>query len=160
MTSTAVVTLRAAGPDDCRHVWELRNEASARAMFFHGDEIPYADHRRWFLAKLHDPDLLFLIVVDDGGRPVGYVRCALQDGVGEVSIALDPAARGRGYGRRALRDSAARFFAERPLRCLRAHVRPGNAASLVAFRNAGFVEHGMTAVDGQPAHELVLERPA
>jgi RimJ/RimL family protein N-acetyltransferase len=160
VTATATVSLRPAGPDDCRQVWEWRNEASARAMFFSSGEIPYDEHRRWFMTKLSDPDLLFVIVVDGAGEPVGYVRCAVHDGAGDVSIALAPAARGRGYGRHALREAAARFFADRPLRRLSARVLPGNAASLRAFQQAGFVEHGLVDVDGQRAHELVLERSA
>jgi UDP-2,4-diacetamido-2,4,6-trideoxy-beta-L-altropyranose hydrolase len=160
MTVTSGISLRPAALDDCRRVWEWRNEPSARVMFFNSDEIPYEEHRRWFTTKLGDPDLVFLIVVDPAGEPVGYVRCQLHESVGDVSIALAPLARGRGYGSHALRGASARFFAERPLRSLRALVRRGNGASLRAFERAGFVEHRLTDIDGQPAHELFLERSA
>jgi RimJ/RimL family protein N-acetyltransferase len=154
------VSLRPATPDDCRRVWDWRNDASTRAVAFNADVIPYEQHRRWFETRLTDPDLLFLIIVDGTGEPVGYVRCAVHEGAGEVSIALAPQCRGRGYGTEALREAAARFFAEWPLQRLTARVLSTNVASLRAFEHAGFVERGVTAVDGQPTHELVLERSA
>jgi len=159
MKVTSAVSLRPATAADGDALWHWRNEPSARRMFFNGDPIPLEAHRRWLAAKLGDPALRLLIVVDGAGEAVGYVRCEARGDVGEVSIALAPAARGKGYGTAALREAAARLFAEGTLRALRAYVLPHNAASVRAFERAGFVlRPGVAEVAGHAAHELVRER--
>lgn len=77
----------------------------------------------------------------------------------EVSVELDPAARGRGIGRRMI---AAALALVPPDERVFAQVAPGNAASLRAFLAAGFVPIGAEVLflRGPGASELErLERP-
>lgn len=153
------VRVRPAGADDCRHFWEWRNHPSARLVAFDQTPIPYDAHAPWFARKLHDPAARMLVVVGPEGRDIGYVRCDIAEGIGEISVGLAAEEQGKGYGPLALRAAAGWLLGDRGLQRLRAYVRPGNERSHRAFERAGFVSSGdRVAVRGQDVHELVFER--
>lgn len=87
-------------------------------------------------------------VVDDhasDGRLSGYVMLLYKRGTHVArlySIAVDPAARGRGLAARLLADACVRAQAS-GCRVMRAEARQSNAASRALFRAAGFVETGV-----------------
>ena len=94
-----------------------------------------AEHRAWFAAKRADPGCVFHMLERDG-RPVGFVRLDRDRArrAFEIAIAVAPGHRGQGVGgagltliRRLLPDA-----------CLRAYVKPENAASLRLFAAAGY----------------------
>ncbi|HEV7753872.1 MAG TPA: GNAT family protein, partial [Baekduia sp.] len=75
--------------------------------------------------------------------PAGSVRLDLVgDGSAEVSIALDPAARGLGLAAQALELLTAQAGAAGAVTGLLARVRESNAPSLRAFARAGYAEAG------------------
>lgn len=133
--------LRAATADDSERVRAWRNEPDAVAASLTRAPVALADHERWFAAVLADRARR-LWIVEDSGRPAGSVRLDLgaADATAEVSIALDPAARGLGLGRRALELAAA--AAPDGVARVTARVRSDNAASLLAFAAAGFARTG------------------
>jgi RimJ/RimL family protein N-acetyltransferase len=150
------LVLRRARPADCRLVWRIRNEETARAASLSGDPIPFEAHERWWRRTLEDPSALVYIASPHGGSPSGYVRFALEDDQATISIALAPSARGRGFGTAAIRAGCAAVLASGTARRIVALVKPGNEASLRAFLRAGFVERPRSeAASG--AVELVLE---
>lgn len=64
------------------------------------------------------------------------------DGSVEVGYAVDPDFRRRGYARAALEALLERAEEDPSVRCVRASVRPDNAASLALIADYGFVEVG------------------
>ena len=86
-----------------------------------------------------------------GSRPVGVVRFDKLSRIAvEVSIYLDPACTGLGMGPWLLRAVQRWAVGEGALRCLLAHIRPGNRASELAFAAAGFKR-------GEPLWTWMLE---
>ena len=140
------VVLRPANREDCRLLWELRNDPETRAASFKTDPIPFEDHQRWFEAKLDLKEIRIFIVQDPSGRGVGYVRFNLEGETAEVSVSIEPGARGKGYGTAAVRMAADRLLSENGNRRVIAYIKPANPASVRAFRLAGFAERGLTRV--------------
>ncbi len=92
------VTLRAAVFEDCRRVWEWRNEQATREASFNKEFIPFEEHERWFARKLADPNMRIFIAEDGQGDEVGYVRFDISKGEAEISVNIDKNERGKGYG--------------------------------------------------------------
>jgi RimJ/RimL family protein N-acetyltransferase len=134
------IRLRSATAADADVLLAWRNDAGTRAASFNSEEIPRDGHVRWLAAKLNDPDCA-LLIVEAQGEAVGQVRLDRSDedrDVAEIHIALDPAARGRSIGRRALRAAVGEAPAKIGAHRIEARVKPENEASLRAFEAAGF----------------------
>ena len=132
------IRLRPVTAGDARKLWQWRNEPETRAVSFCTAPIAYDDHVQWLASKLRDRNVFILIVIGEGEVEIGYVRLDVHGDAAEMSLSLDRAHRGRGLGPSAIR--AATEFAMNTLGIHRvtARVRPENAASLGAFRAAGF----------------------
>jgi UDP-2,4-diacetamido-2,4,6-trideoxy-beta-L-altropyranose hydrolase len=148
MAETAV-RLRAARPGDCDLVWQLNNEAGARAASRSSAAIAHGDHVRWFNARLGDPDSALDIVELDGERAVGVVRLEWRGRAAELSLAIDPAVRGRGVGGAAVRAGAAEAAARWPGAPIEAWVADDNVASIRCFESAGFTIADHQPIDGR-----------
>ena len=157
--SDPVLSLRPATPDDARRVWEWRNEEGTRRASFQSAVIPYEAHEAWFPRLLAKTDSR-MFIADVDGVPAGVVRVDNLAAEPEISIALAPAARGRGYGSRAIDDACARVFRETAAPAIVALVRRDNPASASAFLRAGFTHDRDLDVAGIPSSRLVLVRPS
>lgn len=115
-----------------------RNDPDAVRFSTTGRRVTAEEHERWF-ATIQKPDSRTrLWIGEQDGVPVGQVRIDADDGGGTVSIAVGAERRGRGIGTamlRALLDEVSRTSATDHLTAM---VRADNAASLRAFRAAGF----------------------
>jgi spore coat polysaccharide biosynthesis protein SpsF len=122
-----VISLRDARPEDAQRVYAWNCAPEVRALSGDARPVAFTDHVRWFRKRLREPRMW---IVEDLGVAVGIVRI---DGDDAISIALDPAARGRGIGRRAiaaacaLRDGA-----------VVASIHQDNHASRACFEACGF----------------------
>lgn len=130
--------LREAGEDDCRRLWEWRNEDSARLASRNTDIIPYENHRGWFSKKLRDPNTRIFVGTDLSGTPVGYVRFDVSGDEAEISVAVDRNLRGKAYGTQMIRRGSHRVSGLAAVRRIVATVKSGNAESIKAFERAGF----------------------
>lgn len=63
----------------------------------------------------------------------------------EISIALDPVARGRGLGTAAIRSASELVLNEGRVQTIVARIKIGNEGSLRAFRKAGYGESRSSA---------------
>lgn len=137
MTVTATdrlepVTLRPASPADCDRVWTWNFEPGVRAMSLVQAPVSLASHAAWFAQRLRD-DRGPMWIIEEHFSPVGVVRIDASDLAGKMSIALAPAARGRGIGRCAIAAACKAWG-----RAVFAEIVTTNAASRACFEAAGF----------------------
>lgn len=147
--------LRPVVAEDCEALWRLANDPSARAASFNSASIELADHRKWFARRLVDPNVLLFLLVTGDDEPVGYVRFERREHGWIVSVALAPDARGRGLGSRLIARATALFRQQwnEPVTAL---VKADNAASLAAFRRAGYVDADERPQNGLVARSLLF----
>ena len=136
------VVLRAAVLADGERLLEWRNDPEAVRWSGSGRAVAAHEHRAWFERVLADPGHRLRIAVVDG-VDIGMVRVDVEAGVGTVSIAVAPSARGRGFGRQMLRALAADVRADCQVRELVAAVHSENLASVRAFANVGYHDLGV-----------------
>ena len=128
--------LRPASAADCCFVHAIHDQPAVRARSVSQDPIAYADHERWYAARLDDPSYA-IFVAEYAGEAVGVVRLAEGRDETEISIALDGDATGKGLGR--MRFRLAVEAAQGRRSPVSAYIRPDNVASRRAFEGAGFV---------------------
>lgn len=151
--ATSSLRVRPATSEDSRNLFEWRNDAQTRAVSLSTDEIAWPDHDRWYTASLANSRRLIYIaeapLATTNPEPVGMVRFDVDE-VGEfaeVSINLNPDARGKGFGTVTLVEGIRQFESDRPeLRGTTALIRDTNAPSIAIFAKAGFTK--VDTVDG------------
>jgi len=151
------VTLRPAGLEDCRRVWDWRNEQDTREASFNTKYIPFDEHERWFTRKLSDSDMRIFIAVDSQGSEIGYVRFDISEGQAEISVSIDKKQRGKGYGVPVIKNGSERLLATKSVQRIIAHIKRDNPASVVAFERAGFGLRKYKQIAGVEACEMVYE---
>jgi L-amino acid N-acyltransferase YncA len=155
--------LRRARPADAKAIAAIYNDGIAeRQSTFETAPRSAADIEAWLAAGPRLP-----VLVADDRRVVGWARIAAYSerpayaGVGEVSVYVDRAARGRGIGRRLLEELAA-HASELDYWKLTGKVFPENAASLALIRRCGWREVGLHLrhgrLEGRWRDVLVVER--
>lgn len=136
----ALLSVRDAGWDDSRMIWEWANDPVTRGMSFSTDPIPLEGHERWFRQRLDDPGCLFGIGIDEDGGAVGQVRL---ENAGEderiISMSLAPEHRGLGLGSYLIEEGVRRAAERARFSQVHAYIKSENQASVRAFMRAGFV---------------------
>ena len=141
--------LRPAREEDCRMLWEWANDPAVRAVSFSTEPIPWERHVAWFRAKREDPGCLLLIATAGDETPVGQARFDVAGNAATLSISLDAAFRGKGYGPQIIEAASLALFGERSgVGTIHAYVRPDNETSRRAFVKAGWTNRGETVVGG------------
>lgn len=152
------ITLKPAGPEDADIVLALRNEPDIRRWFLNPEPVAPEVHANWYRETLAGTRRRLYLVIEDGAAtPIGYVRFdRIGQDVAEVSLAIFPGRRGRGYGKDAL-IQACRCFrqAERVTRIV-ARILAENKISMTTFRDAGFVIVSSDSLEGNPGFVLEL----
>jgi UDP-2,4-diacetamido-2,4,6-trideoxy-beta-L-altropyranose hydrolase len=156
---TSDVTLRPARAEDCAMLWNWANDETTRRSSFTSDPIPWEMHVRWYQNKLRDPASFLLVAEREGGGPLGQVRFD-RDTVSDttISIGIDSAVRGRGYGASLLLSAVEEVFRTWPVGRVNALIRRDNEASAKSFLMAGFRRIGTRTVKGILAECYSRER--
>jgi UDP-2,4-diacetamido-2,4,6-trideoxy-beta-L-altropyranose hydrolase len=154
------LTLRRAGVEDSRRLWEWRNEQATREASFNTEHIPFEEHERWFLRKLPDPQMQILVAEDREGHEIGYVRFDIRDGEAEISVSVDENQRGKGYGTAMIKAGSEYLLSAKRAERIIAHIKRVNPASVFAFERAGFTVRGYMQIAGVDACEMVYEGKA
>jgi GNAT superfamily N-acetyltransferase len=130
------------------------------------DRLDVARNVAWLTERLADPGTTSDLVIEDGGRVVGYALLAVArdpdaDGLGEVeAIYLAPGATGRGLGG-SLMDAAVARLAAAGHFAVVLWVLTANAGARRFYERAGFFPDGaarMLEFDGTPIEEIRYRR--
>lgn len=133
--------LRLAQPDDLATVFAMRNLLEIVRWTESGREVTLEEHRSWFASRIAGGEnRLFLIEVE--GTPAGSLDLARRNGEVIISIYMLSPLRGRGHGRRLIRESCDMARTCWGATTVVARILSDNEASLHAFGAAGFVETG------------------
>lgn len=161
------MTLRRATAQDADRLLAWRNDPDVRGQSLATRPVDAEEHRAWLARVLADPRRHLFIVLADG-QEIGTARVDvalwMRAGaetfetvpIGMVSITLDDAWRGQGYGQAIIQQivgRAAEFGTEEFV----VHVRTGNTASLIMFLKQGFV---LQAVDPVRKVAMLTRRAA
>jgi len=148
--------LRNAREDDCRLIWEWRNDPASLAVSFSSEPIPWEQHMKWF--KTYDPNRKMYVAENIDGVPIGQIRFDFKGNEAVASITIDEKFRGKGYGSRLIRFASKRTFTFSGIDLIHAYVKQSNEASVRSFKNAGFKIHGPKIINGHEAIDMVLMR--
>jgi spore coat polysaccharide biosynthesis protein SpsF len=151
------VALRPAYANDVDFVRECRSDDVAVHYSVTGAPIDRADHERWFAQRLVSPGRPMWVGEVDG-VPTGTVRLDVHGGVGEVGVAVHPAARGRRLGRGLLVALLDEVRGDQQVVDLSARVHRANEPSLRAFRGTGFVSGDAEGANGEEGDFVTLRR--
>ena len=131
------ISIRRAGPQDMRAVFELSNDPVVRANSIHPEPISWETHVAWFNKSIGDPEVVFLVAENASGDFVGQIRFNRRGGHWIVSISVAAAFRGQGLSAALLRDAMAQI----PSGSFVAEIASGNEASKRLFVSEGFIEN-------------------
>lgn len=142
MSTTALIQLRPATPEDCRLIFRWRNDQRIVKLGSLGREVSWSEHERWFNESLiRDDRKVFIIERDE--TAIGQVRFdRTQESDCVISVYLAPEFTGRGWGVEAIEQACAVIFELWPVEAVLACVRADNRAAHSAFQKAGFASVG------------------
>jgi hypothetical protein len=108
--------------EDCKLLFDIRNELSVRELSLNKDELIYTQHERWYKNNFESVQIIML-----DNTKIGYVRT--NDGY--ISIGLRPEYRNKGYGSEVLKQVKGKAI-----------ILFENQGSYFAFKKAGWTEKG------------------
>ena len=142
--------LRPAVMDDAAVLFEWVNRDEVRSVSLgDGSPIAWEAHLGWLRNRLADHRSLMLMA-EQAGAPVGYVRFQDKGEGPEAAIYLVPEARGHGMATRWLRQGSEQAARRWPGRPVMARIRRDNVASRRLFARCGYV------LEGQRPDHLIL----
>ncbi len=133
------IDLRPVERNDCRILWEWRNDPVTRKYAFNTECIPYETHKKWFENSLKNKNRHIFIVLKEDER-VGEIRFDInpQTKAADVDITIDPRYRGMCIGREALKKACSYAFKNLKIKKFIAKIKTSNKASLKIFEYVGF----------------------
>ena len=134
--------LREAGPEDMMLLFDWANDPTVRMQAFHTEQIPFEDHRNWFIKILADRDTLQYILCDSTlkeNQAIGQIRLAIEDKKALISYSVDKNRRGQGLGARMVLMAEEQLKQKRTdvSECI-AQVKMDNVASARVFEKCGY----------------------
>lgn len=131
------IRLRKANSDDCRTLFDWRNDPITVAMSLVSEPVPWENHVAWFEASLSNPRR-HLLVAELDAEPVGTLRFDEVEDTAEISITVSPGQRGKGMGTLLLETADLWAREELGLNRVIARIKENNPASLAIFRKSGY----------------------
>ena len=131
--------VRVATIEDSHEVFLWRNDETTRAMAFCNEKISWETHQAWFNTAIRSRRRILLVGVQDLLK-VGICRFDLSEKYdeAEVSINLDPKARGKNLSAKFLAAAIAQFKTTFPTIELLATIQNKNEPSVKCFTKCGF----------------------
>lgn len=141
--------LRTASATDVGRYFVWANDPQVRMSSFSPESIPWDVHRAWFVDRLNRATSQ-MYVLEAQGLPIGQARFDFSGEQAELDYSLDPAFRGRGWGR-VLIDRAVRAVRSTSTKRITARVRLENERSISVLQSCGF------CISIRRPHDVTLE---
>ncbi len=151
------ISFRRVKKEDCREIWQWRNEKVVRDQSFSSDPIPYPMHHEWFKKRLVDKDCVFLKILLNN-RDAGVLRYDIQGRSAEIHITIALEMRNKGIGTRSIRLGSEFLFKQRKVGIIIAHIKANNNSSIRTFEKAGFIVCRRITFKGSDTLEMFLYR--
>ena len=132
------ISFRRVKIEDCREIWQWRNEKVVRDQSFSSDPIPYPIHQEWFNKRLVDKNCVFLKILLNN-RDVGVLRYDIEDQSAEIHITIALEMRNKGIGMQSIRLGSELLFKQTKVDVISAHIKTNNNPSIRTFEKAGFI---------------------
>lgn len=147
------ISIRRAGPQDMRAVFELSNDPVVRANSIHTGPIAWETHVAWYTNAISDAKIKFFVVEANDGRIAGVLRLNNERSGWVVTIHVGEDFRNQSLGQWMLSE----IVRQTRIRRFIAFVKPTNVPSKrlfirMGYRNMG-VEHRQVG-----AHQVALNR--
>jgi RimJ/RimL family protein N-acetyltransferase len=142
------IFIRLALMKDCRHIFDIISDSDVIKARFKQNLILWSEHLKWFQSALKSSDRLLLILEDNDNNFLGMLRFDICSKHADVSIVLNKASRGLGYGQRALQMGCNFVYQLTGLNYFIAYVKATNIQSCKAFIKAGFTCHKISTIQG------------
>jgi spore coat polysaccharide biosynthesis protein SpsF len=130
-----MLKLRKAQIEDCRIVYDIRNDPKIRVNSFSDGDILLEDHVKWFESSLRN-DRRKIFIIEDEQVVLGVVRFDVSEDLQQaiVSINVSASSWGKGVGSFALQEGEKAIKLEYPeLKGIVARVLAHNEASMKLF---------------------------
>lgn len=125
--------------EDCDFLYSLQIMPNVRTLSLTKDIPKKSSHIKWFEKHIDLPEC-YIYRVMDKEENIGMIRVNLiDDGIGELSIIINPLFSGKGYAKRAIEEITKIFNTI----VLHAVIHQKNIASIKAFEINGFVYHSI-----------------
>ena len=138
MSKEKKVTLRFAEEEDCREVYDWRNDSRVRAISFSSEEIPYEDHEQWFKKMIRDPNRILFIIMNEEFQTIGDIRFDKKGNYSLINIVIGWDFVGKGYGTSALAKASKTYLDNFSVDYIVAEIKKDNIPSIKSFSNAGY----------------------
>jgi RimJ/RimL family protein N-acetyltransferase len=137
-----MLKFRQARESDVQIYFDWANDETVRQNSINPAKIGFDEHVKWFMVKLHDPQTIMLVFVSEN-QEIGQIRIEIDHVKCEaiINYSIDKRYRGKGFGTKILTESQSYYKGIQSKYPLVGFVKPGNVASVFAFRKAGFEEH-------------------
>ena len=131
---------RLATQNDCRILFEWRNDPQIRNFQFDSSPIEFDSHKQWFADSLASDTRTILIFEDVNQVRVGQTRFDKEGQVAKISVIVAPQMRNLGLGTHMIVNACYYYFENFDVKVIVAEVFKQNLASKAAFTKAGFLE--------------------
>jgi len=127
--------------DDAKLIYDWRNSPTVREFSLHSGAISFATHKKWLEEKIKSRKSVLLLGLHDE-KPFGVLRYDVKVQNAEVSIYLDPAKKGAGYGGKLLVAGDKYLMENYPfVSKIEATVLANNFRSMHMFENHGYARN-------------------
>ena len=129
--------IRKVKKQDMKKIFDISNDEEVRRNSFNSEKIVFDNHQKWFLNKLKDRNILFLVAQKDD-EVFAQVRFEKDNEGYIISISLSSKVRGCGLGVKILEKSLEYFKEKIGNEEIYAYIKKENISSIKIFEKIGF----------------------
>lgn len=130
------IYLRNITENDLELIFKWANEEDVRQNSFNKENINYEEHKKWFLKKIKNKDMFYLLQHNE--NKIGQIRVdKIDDGL-LISYSIDREKRGKGYGRIIVELLEKELLKNKIDEKIIAYVKKSNIASVKIFIDLGY----------------------